>query len=94
MHPIIRIKDQTFNSFKSLKRNARLPIRGNRVTDGIYPFVTNTGLSGKVQVISSGSYNTKTKKRQAGKRRAGGGRIASGQTGFNVKLVIVYEKTI
>lgn len=96
MHPIIKTKDRTYNSFKELKRNARLGIVGPRVIEGTYPFTTNTGLSGKVQVIQGSSYSTKTKKRQAdGKRkRCGGGRIASGSTGFNVKLVITYEKNL
>lgn len=92
----IKTKDKTYSSFKSLKRNARLGILGPRVIEGTYPFETNTGQKGKVQVIQGSSYSTKVKRRAAdGKRkRCGGGRIASGSTGFNIKLVIAYEKNL
>lgn len=96
MHPIIKTKDRVYNSFKALKRNARLGINGPRVTEGTYSFVTNTGKTGKVQVIQGSTYTTKSKSRKTNgrKRRSGGGRIANGSTGFNIKLVITYGENL
>lgn len=92
MHPIIKTKDKTFNSFRSLGRAVRSGANvTTRPSEGTYSFTTNTGKKGTVEVKVVSSYATKTKKHQTGKKRAGGGRIANGNSGMNVKLTIKYE---